>query len=410
MPSKPLTRLFAGLMAAAAALGAAGGSAAQALPPGPEPLRIGIIFPLTGGSSDMGQSALVGARVAVDEINQVGGFLGRPLELVVRDDRADPDTGLKAAEELVLKEKVVATIGFCNTGVAARALDTFQNNRHVLFVPCATGSVLTSKVPPAESYVFRNAARDALQTQFLVDEIAKRGLRRVALLVDGSGYGDAGLKDLEAALARVGLKPAIVLRFKIGATSLHEEMKQARDAGADALIGWTVGPEQGVLSEARAALRWNVPQFGPWGLSHRSAFEVSKGAVEGGMMVQTVLPAPFYERNAAFLRGYARLSKEPLIGSMMSASQTYDATHLLLRAMFATKGDLSGPGLKKALENLPRPYQGVVTTYERPFSDKEHDAISANMLWLGVWRDGQRQYYYPQDAKLGGMVRRKPES
>ena len=94
---------------------------------------------------------------------------------------------------------------------------------------------------------------------------------------------------------------------------------------------------------------------------------------------------------------------------MMSASQTYDAVHLLLRAMFASKGDLSGPALKKALENLPRPYQGVVTTYERPFSDKEHDAISANMLWLGVWRDGQRQYYYPQDAKLGGMVRRKQE-
>jgi branched-chain amino acid transport system substrate-binding protein len=131
--------------------------------------------------------------------------------------------------------------------------------------------------------------------------------------------------------------------------------------------------------------------------------------VEGGMMVQTVLPTPFYERNASFLRGYAKLSKETLIGSMMSASQTYDAVHLLLRAMFATKGDLSGPALKKALENLPRPYQGVVTTYDRPFSDKEHDAISANMLWLGVWRDGQRQFYYPHDAKLGGMVRRKQE-
>ena len=409
MPPISLHRMLARAATAAAGLGLAASVLAQTVPPGPEPVRLGIIFPLSGGSSDMGQSALTGARVAVEEINQVGGLLGRPLELVVRDDKADPDTGLKAAEDLVLKEKVAATVGFCNTGVAAKALDTFQNHRHVLFVPCATGSVLTAKYPAAQSYVFRNSARDALQTQFLVDEIVKRNLRRVALLVDTSGYGDAGLKDLEAALGRAGLKPVVVVRFKVGVTSLHEEMKQARDSGADALIGWTVGPEEGVISEARAALRWNVPQFGPWGLSHRSAFEVSKGAVEGGMMVQTVLPTPFYERNASFLRGYAKLSKETLIGSMMSASQTYDAVHLLLRAMFASKGDLSGPALKKALENLPRPYQGVVTTYDRPFSDKEHDAISANMLWLGVWRDGQRQYYYPHDAKLGGMVRRKQE-
>ncbi len=372
-----------------------------------EPVRIGLIFPLTGGSSDMGNSARIGAEVAVAEINQFGGYLGRPIELVIRDDKADPDTGLKMAEDLVLKEKVAATIGFCNTGVAAKALDVFQKNRHVLFVTCATGSVLTAKVPAAQSYIFRNSARDALQTQFLVNEIVKRGLSKVALLVDGSGYGDAGLKDLEAALERARLKPQIVLRFKVGTPSLVDELKQARDAGADSLIGWTVGPEQGVLSAARASIGWNVPQFGPWGLSHRSAFEVSKGAVEGAMAVQTVLPNPFLERNNSFLRGYAKLSKEPLIGSMMSASQTYDATHLLLRAVFESKGDLSGPALKKALENLPRPYQGVVTTYDRPFSDQEHDAISANMLWLGTWRDGQRQFYYRDEAKLGSLIRRK---
>lgn len=379
---------------------------AQAAAPA-TPIRLGLIFPLTGGSADMGNSARIGAEVAIAEINQVGGFLGRPLELVMRDDKADPDTGLKMAEELVLKEKVTATVGFCNTGVAAKALDVFQNNKHVLFVTCATGSILTAKYPAGESYIFRNSARDALQTQFLVDEIVKRGLSKVALIVDSTGYGNEGLKDLEAALARAKLKAQTVIRFKVGVSSLVDEMKQARDSGADSLIGWTVGPEQGVMSASRAAIGWNVPQFGPWGLSHRSAFEVSKGAVDGAMMVQTVLPNPFLERNSSFLRGYAKLSKEPLIGSMMSASQTYDAVHLLLRAMFESKGNLSGPSLKKALENLPRPYQGVVTTYDRPFTDQEHDAISGNMLWLGTWRDGQRQFFYRDEAKLGSMIRRK---
>lgn len=397
------------VLALATALSVVAPSAMAQAPaaPGAQPIRLGLILPLTGGSADMGNSARVGAQVAVEEINAVGGFLGRKFELVIRDDQANPDTGLAHADELVLKEKVNATVGFCNTGVAMKALDVFQNNQHLLIVPCATGTAITAKYPAAESFIFRTSARDQLQSKFLVDDIVKRGLKKVALLVDTTGYGDGGLRDLEAALKAEGLTPHIVVRFKVGVKTLADEMKQLKDSGADALIGWTVGPEQGVISAARAAAGWNVPQYGPWGLSHGSAFEVSKGAVEGALMVQTVLPNPFMERNSAFLRGYARFSKERPIGSMMSAAQTYDSVHLLLRAMFVSRGDLSGKGLKNGLENLREPYRGVVTTYDKPFSNADHDAISANMLWLGTWRGGERTYAYKEDASRATVIRRK---
>jgi len=372
-----------------------------------QPIRIGLIFPLTGGSQDMGNSARVGAQVAVEEINQVGGYLGRKLELVIRDDEANNDVGLKHTQDLVLKEKVSATIGFCNTGVAMKSLDVFQTNKHVLIVPCATGTAITARYPAAGSYIFRTSARDQLQTQFLVDEIAKRGLGKVALLVDTSGYGDAGLKDLEAAIVRAGLKQTAVVRFKVGVQNLEDEMRQLKASGADALIGWTVGPEEGVISAARAAVNWNVPQFGPWGLSHASAFGISKGKVEGALMVQTVLPNIFLERNSAFLRNYTKLSKETPIGSMMSGAQTYDSVYLLLRAVFDSKGDLSGPALKKALENPSGIYRGVVTTYDRAFSPADHDAISGNMLWLGTWRNQERAYFYKEDERRATIIRRK---
>jgi branched-chain amino acid transport system substrate-binding protein len=380
-------------------------SAQTAAPAGP--VRIGLIVPLTGGSSDMGNSARVGAQIAVNEINQVGGYLGRQLELVVRDDESNPDTGLKHAQDLVTKEKVVATIGFCNSGVAMKALEVFQTNKHVLLVPCATGSAITTKYPPAQSYIFRTAPGDQLQTQFLVDEIVKRDLTKVALLVDTSGYGDGGLKDLEAALAKANLKPQAVVRFKTGVKSLDLEIQQLKSSGADALIGWTVGPEQGVMSASRVAVGWKVPQFGPWGLSHASAFLTSGGKVEGSLMVQTVLPNAFLERNSTFLRAYGKLSKEQPIGSMMSGAQSYDSVELLLRALFDSKGDMSGPALKSALENPANIYRGVVTTYERAFSPTDHDAISANMLWLGTWRNQERAYYYKDDEKRATVIRRK---
>src|SRR5689334_23730434 len=86
------------------------------------PLRFGFICPLSGGSGDFGNSARLGAELAVKEINEVGGYMGRPLELVARDDKATPDEGRRAAEDLVLNEKVAFTVGFCNTGVALKSL------------------------------------------------------------------------------------------------------------------------------------------------------------------------------------------------------------------------------------------------------------------------------------------------
>ena len=136
--------------------------------------RIGVVGPFTGPSADFGVPMLSGIQLAVEEINAVGGFLGRPLELVIKDDKANPDEGLKQAQALVA-EKVAAVIGFCNTGVAAKALDVFQTAKLPLIIPCATGTPLTSRFPVPESYIFRTSARDAIQAPFVVDDIVKRG-------------------------------------------------------------------------------------------------------------------------------------------------------------------------------------------------------------------------------------------
>jgi hypothetical protein len=65
---------------------------------------------------------------------------------------------------LVLKEKVDYTIGHCNTGGAMTSLDVFQDHKHLLMVPCSTGSAVTTKYKPADSTIFRVAAPDSRQS------------------------------------------------------------------------------------------------------------------------------------------------------------------------------------------------------------------------------------------------------
>ncbi len=391
-----------------AAIAALVGSSTCAFAAG-QPIRVGLIAPLSGGSSDFGTSVKLGAELAVKEINEFGGYLGRPIELVIRDDKANPDEGRKVSQNLVLEEKVDFTIGFCNTGVAMKSLDVFQDNQHLLMVPCSTGSALTTKYPTATSTIFRVAAPDSQKVPFLVGEIVdRRKLRKVALLADNTGYGDGGLNDATKELDKRGVKPVYVGRFALGVTSLAEMMKEARAAGAEALLVFAVGPEQAVAVISRAELGWKVPYFAPWPLSFRSVLDKAGAeALEGTMMAQTIIHDTANERRASFLARYYKHTTEKRIGSLMAAAQAYDAMHLMLRALFQTRGNTAGLKLKEALESFERPYQGVVTTYAAPFSVSDHDAFSANMIWLGVWRKGEIGFYYPEDAKLSGLVRRK---
>jgi len=103
---------FTNLAVAAAVLSIAGLAAAA------DTIKIGVDGPFTGGSSSMGVSMRDGVRLAVSEINAAGGVLGRKLEVVERDDQAEKGRGVQIAQEFINKEKVVAAVGYINTGVA----------------------------------------------------------------------------------------------------------------------------------------------------------------------------------------------------------------------------------------------------------------------------------------------------
>lgn len=369
--------------------------------------KVGVIGPLTGPSADFGNPMLNGIRLAVDEINAVGGYLGRPLELVVKDDKANPDEGLKQSQALIA-EKVNVTVGFCNTGVAAKSLDVFQAAKSPLIIPCSTGSPLTAKFPAPESYIFRSSARDAIQAPFVVDDILKRGWGKIAIFADKTGYGEAGLQDVLKALDAKKVKPVHIARFDVGVKDLTEEMKLAKAAGAEVVFSYTVGPENAVIAKSKQAIGWKVPQVGAWTLSFPFFIDGAKDAAEGALMAQTFIAEPSNERRAAFLTAYARKYKGTRMTVPMAAAQGYDAMYILMYSMFGIRdGNSSGPAIKAALENMPRVYYGVVATYDKPFSVNDKDAITANMLVMGMVKNGLITFAYPEDAKRNLMVQRK---
>ncbi len=373
-----------------------------------EVIRIGLSGPFSGGSSPMGESMRNGVRLAVEEINAVGGINGRPIELIERDDQARNEVGAQIAADLV-KMKVAATIGIVNTGVGLASIDHYQNARIPLLIAVSTGPALTRKyAPPASlaNFIFRISPTLDLEAKILADDLSRRGKPRVALLADDTPYGDSGVAAFGSAARSAGINIVHTERFKIGTVRMDDALQRARTAGAQAIVAWGIGPELAQIAMAMKASQWRVPLMGSWTLSMRNFIDAAGPAAEGALMPQTFIQDAGSTAKNSFLLAYQRQFKTDAIPSPMSAAQGYDGMHLLALALRQARST-DGDAIRQALEHLDSRFQGTVTSYERPFSAADHDAITVNMMVMGKVTEGRVDYAYREDQRRSALLRVK---
>jgi branched-chain amino acid transport system substrate-binding protein len=393
------------LLPLAAACALAAGAACAA-----EPIKIGVDGPFTGGSSSMGVSMRDGVRLAVDEINKSGGVLGRPLEIVERDDEAKNERGVQIAQELINKEHVVAVVGYINTGVALASQRFFQEAKIPVMNNVATGSIVTHQFDDQpENYVFRNSANDSIQAPMIVEEaVARRGFKKVAILADSTNYGQLGRADLEKALALKGIKPVAVEKFNIKDVDMTAQLLKAKEAGAEAVLTYGIGPELAQIANGMTKLGWKVPMIGSWTLSMANYIDNAGPGGEGARMPQTFIQEPTTPKRQSFIISYLKTfnPKNARMDSPVSAAQGYDSVYLLAAAM-KQAGSTEGPKIKAALEDLKTPVDGVVTTYSKPYTKTDHEAITANIPVFGEVKGNRVVYAYADDFKKASEVRVK---
>jgi branched-chain amino acid transport system substrate-binding protein len=125
-------------------------------------------------------------------------------------------------------------------------------------------------------------------------------------------------------------------------------------------------------------------------------------------MPQTFIQEPTTPKRQAFIINYLRTfnPKNARIDSPVSAAQGYDSVYLLAAAIKQAKST-NGPAIKAALEDLKSPVDGVVTTYNKPFTAKDHEAITANIPVFGEVKGEKVVYAYAADQKKASEVRVK---
>jgi len=373
-------------------------------------IKIGVIGPFTGGSSSMGVSMRDGVTLAANQINANGGVLGKKIELVFRDDEAKNERGVEIAQEFINKTKVVAAVGYINTGVALASQRFFQEAKIPVIDNVATGSLITHQFDKEpENYIFRNAAYDTIIAPLVVEEsISKRGYKKVAIMADSTAYGDLGRKDLTAALEAKGITPVASEKFNIKDTDMTAQLLKAKEAGAEVLLTYAIGPELAQLANGMAKIGWKKPMIGSWTLSMANFIDTAGKNGNGAVMPETFIQDPNTPARKAFIDAYLKefKPKKGRIDSAVAAAQGYDSIFLLAAAINQA-GSTEGPKIKDALENLNTKVEGIVTIYDKPFSKTDHEAITANILVMGQVKDGRVVYANPADASTPVRVKAK---
>ncbi len=330
------------------------------------PIKIGGVFNLTGGMASLDGPALNGAKLALKQVNDKGGVLGRKLELLSYDGKTDVTASTNVTTQLVEVDKVPAIIGLCDTTYMLAAGPIAQKAGIPFITVCATGPIIPKTVgndmflvafgdnvqaAAAAEYSYKNLGKTAYilankgmdYTKLLAQYFKERFTEMGGQILAEDAY-DMGDTDFSSQLTRVKkLDPQPdLLYIAAGPDECGSVVKQAREAGIMLPIMGGDAYDTSLLVQLAGAKN-----------TENVYFSDSVGlAAKSGM-------------TEAFIQAYtAEYGHEP---EGISAAQGYDAG-LLIADAIKRAGTTDSKAIRDALQNT-KGFEGVTGTITYPPND-----------------------------------------
>lgn len=355
-------------------------------------IKIGLIASLSGPSAKSGEAITRGLTIAINEINEAGGLLGKQVELLRRDDENNPGKGLVAARELVQREKVAVLFGGLQTPVSL-ALVPYMNSSKVPFMgPWAAGTPITQN-GAEENYMFRVSAFDAMVDVALVDRAIKvHGAKKPGLMLINNPWGESNEKGIMAALTEKGLPNAGIEKIEGSDIDVVPQLTRLKENGADTIfMVANVGPSAQVMKSLER-MGWDVPVVSHWGPAGGRFSELGGPRAKDVEMIQTFTfsgnPSPKAAEMMEKLKAaFPEIKGEADVTPAVGIANAYDGMHLSALAI-KNAGSTEGPAVRQGFYDI-KTYEGLIKTYENPFAPDKHDALGPDDLVFTQFIDGK---------------------
>lgn len=315
------------------------------------PVKLGLMAPLTGLVELYGNEISWAARIACDEINEKGGVLGRPLELIVEDDGSLPETAVPAALKLVDEHGCSAMIGNLLSNSRIAVADRVAGPKHIPYLNFSfyEGSIFNR-------YFFSYSALPNQQIERMIPYMARKFGPKFYFAGSNYEWPRGSIDAAKRALLRVGGEVVGERYLPMGTTDVEGLLDNIAKSGADVFVPYFAGTDQVNL----------LTKFTQWGLKDRMA--VVMGHYDEAMVANLSphVRQGFYSSNTYFmgidtpenanyldrlgrLKGITGIWPEGNGVLTNFGEGTYNCVHAFAKAA-NTAGSLDGEALVEALE------------------------------------------------------------
>ena len=296
--------LGTGLLVAAAVFAA---SFAAGTARAEDAVKVGVIFPQSGGAGPQGQHIAESLDAMATMINDKGGVMGRKIELLVRDDESTPAVGVSRANDLI-GEGVKVIIEGWNSPVTL-AMQPVISRADILDITAISKAdpILSGEGNPL---AIRFNSSNALDGAVIAKYIADQGAKKVAFLTENDAYGNGAQASIEAELKKLGHEVEIVAveKFPFDQADFRVPLSTVKSANPDITVAINANEGLGMPALIRQAHRSRLPGqlVSAVGTVAPSVIEVAGDAANGVIGADIYFPnvEPFASNpvNQAFVK------------------------------------------------------------------------------------------------------------
>ncbi len=243
-----------------------------------DPIKIGSVLSVTGPAGSLGDPELKTMQLYVDEINKKGGVIGRPLQLISYDDGSDASKANGFAKRLIEDDKVDIIVGGTTTG-ATMSMVPLVEKAQIPFISLAGAVVI---IEPVKKWVFKTPHTDRMAAERVLDDMKKRGITKVALLSETSGFGQSGKKEVEAVLSKYGVTLVANETYGPKDTDVSPQLTKIKNTpGVQAVFVFGLGQGPAIVTKNYKQLGMTLPLYQSHGVASGEYLKLAGPAAEG---------------------------------------------------------------------------------------------------------------------------------
>ena len=318
--------------------------------------RVGVMESLTGPGETYGQVATQSKQLAVEEINRAGGINGRPLVLVIEDEKCNARDSITAYTKLTQVDGVKIILGTSCSGAMLGAAPLAEKDGVVLFSGLATNP----DIAEAGDYIFRTSMNDAQVGIDTGNKLWSDGIRKLGTITEATDYAEGVRRESVARFEALGGEVVAAEAYGSEETDFRTALTRIIGENPDAIhVSSQSEFTGGTIQKQLRELGYEGPVYGEIVAVGATALDVAGDAASGtiGIVaeldVNNPIAANFLER---FRARYAFTTLQWYMGS------AYDDVYITAACLTQTGDDQDADGFKDCLYNM-QPYSGTIGTY-----------------------------------------------